>query len=299
MKELVLLGPTASGKTSLAVKLAHAYNAVILSLDSLSIYRYIDIASAKPTKEEREGILHFGIDVIDPDEVFNVTLFFDLYQEAKTYASTHHKNLIIVGGTSFYLKAMLSGLSDKPRVSEENLAKIQRTLRDMENAYETIQTFDPEYAAKIASNDTYRMEKWYEIYYETGDIPSAFLKRTLRDPIIKEIPIFEIETPREILRKRIVLRTEHMLQQGLINEIVHLERRYGREPNCMKAIGIKEVLAYLDGIYDLTLMKEKIITNTARLAKRQRTFNKTQFTHPIIKKPLEEMFETASKVFTF
>lgn len=297
MKELVILGPTASGKTALAVTLALAYEGIILSLDSLSIYRHIDIASAKPTKEEREGITHFGIDVIDPDDVFNVTLFFDLYTEAKKYATKHDKNLIIVGGTSFYLKAMLSGLSDKPMVSEENKEKVVRTLRDMQSAYTSIQEIDPTYAEKIASNDTYRMEKWFEIYYETGDVPSEYLARTLREPLIKEIPIFEIITPRDVLRKRIALRTEHMLSLGLVNEVVTLERQYGREPNAMKAIGIKEVLAYLDGIYDLKTMKEKIITNTSRLAKRQRTFNKTQFMHPITQKPLDEMFDTISKIF--
>ena len=295
MKELVILGPTASGKTALSIKLAQKFDGVILSLDSLSIYKDIDIASAKPTCKEREGIKHFGIDVITPDTEFNVTLFFNLYKEAKEYAIQNSKNLIIVGGTSFYLKAMLSGLSEKPNVTDEIREKVAKTLQDLPSAYEKICQTDEEYAAKITNNDSYRMEKWYEIYYVANQVPSTFLKETMKPPLLKSIPIYEIETDRDVLRERIRLRTSIMLENGLLEEIKMLESKYTRKPNCMKAIGIKEVLAYFDGEYDFEEMKEKIITNTARLAKRQRTFNKTQFApHIIVKKPLDEIFECIS-----
>lgn len=295
MSQIALLGATASGKTALALTMAQKYGGVILSLDSLSIYKDINIASAKPSKEERGGIKHFGIDVIKPDEVFNVTIFFELYKEAKAYANKLNKPLIIVGGTSFYLKAMLSGLSDKPLVGEENQAKVARALRDIQKVYALIEKIDSTYAHNITDNDTYRMEKWLEIYYETGEIPSAYLKKTLKPPLIDSIPIYELLVDREILREKIALRTDAMLHNGLVGEIVELEKRYGREPRCMKAIGIKEVLGYLDGLYTFEQMREKIIINTSRLAKRQRTFNKTQFTHPIVRGEFEQLI-TAIKL---
>lgn len=279
IREFALLGVTASGKTSLALELAQKYDGVILSLDSLSIYRGIDIASAKPTAEERGDIKHFGIDIINPDEIFNVTMFFTLYQEAYEYAQKNNKTLIIVGGTSFYLKAMLTGLSDKPLVSEAVQKKVSRKLTHIDEAYEFISSTDSVYAQNISSKDRYRMEKWFEIYYETGVTPSVYLKQTLKKPVIENIDIYELTIERDILREKIELRTKHMLDSGLIAEIVGLEKRYGRLPRCMKAIGIKEVLSYLDGEFSLDEMREKIVTNTYKLAKRQRTFNKSQFTN--------------------
>jgi tRNA dimethylallyltransferase len=287
--ELALIGTTACGKSDLAIDIAKKTGSIILSLDSLSIYKEIDIASAKPSSKQRSEIEHFGIDVIAPNENFNVTIFFDLYKEASNAANKKRAPLIIVGGTSFYLKALLSGLSDKPFVSDDNQKKVARILRDITSAYSYMEQTDPNFASKIEKNDIYRMRKWYEIYYETGKVPSLFLKQTRKEPIIKELPIFEIETDREILRKRIALRTRTMIETGLVDEVARLEKKYTREPNCMKAIGIKEVIEYFDGLCTLKQMEEKISQNTAKLAKRQRTFNKTQFMQQIVRQPFDEM----------
>ena len=288
--QFALIGTTSSGKSDLALKLALKLNAIILSLDSLSVYKEIDIASAKPTKNELKKVKHFGVDEIYPNEIFNVTLFFDLYKKAKKEALQKNIPLIIVGGTSFYLKAMLSGLSDRPIISTENALKVSRVLRDLTSAYKKMVEIDPIMKEKIEQNDSYRIEKWYEIYFQTEEIPSHFLKRTMKKPIIKQIPVFEIETDKDILKERITKRTKNMIKNGLIDEVALLEKRYSREPNCMKAIGIKEVIDYFDGIYNIKELEEKIITNTAKLAKRQKTFNKTQFLDQnIVKKPLNEL----------
>lgn len=291
MRKLALLGATASGKTSLAMYLATKYDGVILSLDSLSICRGIDIASAKPSQDERETIRHFGVDVISPNEEFNVTIFFDIYKKAKEFAMQNGKTLIIVGGTSFYLKAMLDGLSHKPLVSKSSKAKVARALKHLEATYQMIEEKDSIYAKTITKNDKYRIEKWLEIYYETKEIPSRYLKSTLQAPLIKNIFIYELLLDREVLRENIRIRTNKMIQEGLIDEVVGLEKKYSRVPKCMKAIGIKEVLAYLDGHFSFDEMREKIITNTAQLAKRQRTFNKTQFSQPMIRGNYEELVE--------
>jgi len=116
-KQLALIGPTASGKTALSIKIAQQMNAYILSLDSLSIYKEIDIVSAKPTLEERAGIEHFGMDYLYPDESFDVTTFIKLYHEVHAKCLEDEKNLVIVGGTSFYLKMLIEGISELPSIS--------------------------------------------------------------------------------------------------------------------------------------------------------------------------------------
>lgn len=272
--EIALLGPTASGKTSLSIDLAKQLNANILSLDSLSIYKEIDIASAKPTLNEREGIPHFGIDCLHVNANFNVTVFFELYKKAKKQSHLDNKNLIIVGGTGFYLKSMIDGMSYKPPIDKSTKDKVKENLK---NGYELLCKNDAFYANEIKEADSYRIEKWLEIYFQTGQIPSQFFKENEKKPLINDIDIYEIEIPKETLRERIELRTDIMINDGLIDEVFFLEKKYTREPNAMRSIGIKETLCFLDGQLSKEGLKEKIVTNTARLAKRQRTFNTSQF----------------------
>jgi len=274
LREIAILGPTASGKTSLSIDLAHKLNANILSLDSLSIYKEIDIASAKPTCKERDGIKHFGIDALHVDDKFNVTIFFELYKKSKILSENENKNLIIVGGTGFYLKSMIDGVSYKPQISSETKLKVSKNLSC---GHELMSEFDKVYASAVSKNDTYRIEKWLEIYFQTGIIPSQFFEKNQREPIIKDIELYEINTDKETLKDRIKLRTNIMLKDGLIDEVFYLEKKYTRAPNPMKAIGIIETLSFFDGNLNKDELKEKIITNTARLAKRQKTFNSSQF----------------------
>jgi len=277
-KQLALIGSTASGKTSLGIKVAHHMNAHILSLDSLSIYKEIDIVSAKPTLEEREGIQHFGIDYLYPDETFDVTTFIKLYHEVYTCCLQEGKNLVIVGGTSFYLKMLCDGISKLPSISQETKKKSEVYLQNLNKTYLFLYGLDKRYMSNIASNDSYRIEKALLIYLETGLTPTAyFTKHPPKPTITHPLPIYQIVWERDTLKERIALRTQEMLHNGLIDEVCMLEKKYTRTPHAMKSIGIKETLSYLDGIYDKKMLKEKITTNTARLAKRQNTFNNSQF----------------------
>jgi len=277
-KQLALIGPTASGKTSLAIKLAQKIDAYILSLDSLAIYKEIDIVSAKPTKEEQDGVVHFGIDHLHPDEPFDVTTFIKLYTEVKASCMQERKSLVIVGGTSFYLKMLLEGVSPKPSLSTENEAKIEAQMQAPHLVYRMLQEIAPEYMAHIPQGDTYRIRKALEVYIATNEAPDRYFAKHPPQPVLTDpLPIYEIVWDRQILRERIRLRTEQMVSEGLIDEIIALEKKYTRAPNCMKAIGIKETLMYLDGIYDKKMLIEKIAINTGRLAKRQETFNNSQF----------------------
>ncbi len=281
-KQLALIGPTASGKTALSIKIAQQTNAYILSLDSLSIYKEIDIVSAKPTVEERAGIEHFGIDYLYPDEIFDVTTFIKLYHEVHTKCLQDDKNLVIVGGTGFYLKMLIEGISELPSISIETKEEANRYLQDLQKTYRWLYSLDNTYMSNIDANDPYRIEKALHIYLETNLIPTQYFKQFPPKPTITApLPIYQIEIERETLRERIALRTNMMVNDGLIDEICMLEKKYTRAPNCMKSIGIKETLAYLDGIYDKKILSEKIVTNTARLAKRQTTFNNSQFDNVI------------------
>ncbi len=276
-KEIAIIAPTASGKTALSIEVAHKTNSIILSLDSLSVYKEIDIASAKPTLEERDGIVHYGINEIYPNEKFDVMEFIDCYYRAKEYAKDNGKNLIIVGGTGFYLRAMVSGISLFPTISDKTNEKVEESLGDLEHSYVFLEKLDPAHMEKVERNDRYRIQKALEIYFETNLIPSEYFIQNKPEPIIKDLSIFQIETDVQKLRDRIALRTKKMLQNGIIDEVKYLEKRYGRSPNCMKSIGIKEVLEYFDGNYDLKELEYWIMTHTAQLAKRQRTFNRSQF----------------------
>lgn len=277
-QQLSIIGPTASGKTSLALAYARRYRGVVLSLDSLALYQGIDIASAKPMPEERGAIPHFGIDLIPPDEPFDVTRFVALYREAYAEASKEKRPLIIVGGTGFYLKVLLEGISPLPLLSDAITARVTEMLRDPESAYRYLKSVDPDYARRFNSSDRYRIEKALEIYFASKTPPSVYFREHPPEPVIvAPLPIYEITVDRPLLRRRITHRTDGMLAAGLIDEVCELERHYTRIPHPMKAIGIAEVLNYLDGRYTYETMREKIITHTARLAKRQVTFNRSQF----------------------
>ncbi len=270
MKEIAIIGSTASGKTALSLEIASKTNSIILSLDSLCVYKEIDIVSAKPTLEERGEILHFGIDEVYPNVEFDVVCFMELYKKAKEYALKNNKNLIIVGGTGFYLKALIDGLS----LGIESKIKLDISVAE---AYDLLYSLDEMYMKKIEKNDKYRVEKAYAIYKQTGLTPTLYFEKNPKIPLAKDLKIFEILWEKEELKKRVASRTNTMIKSGLIDEIIYLERKYTRAPNCMSSIGIVETFEYLDGKLSKEELEEKISQNTMKLAKRQNTFNKGQF----------------------
>ena len=281
MKEIAIIGATASGKSALALEIAARFNANILSLDTLSIYKEIDIVSAKPTKNELASVPHFGIDVVYPNEHFSVERFIHIYKGAKEQSKKEGKNLIVVGGSSFYLKTLLQGISPLPPFNEETKKEVELLMHSLPKAYCYLQERDPDFAQKIAPNDRYRIEKGLLILLQTSLTPSQYFK--LNPPQkIASMKIFAIDIAKEELRNRILQRTKIMVKMGLIDEIYYLEKKYTRAIAPMKAIGIKETLDYFDGnITTLKALIDTISIHTAQLAKRQRTFNKTQFPEKI------------------
>jgi len=277
MKQIAIIGPTASGKSDLAINIAKKTDAYILSIDSLSIYKEINIVAAKPSKEELRAVKHFGIDTIYPNEHFSVEIFIKLYQDTLKQCKQDDKNLIIVGGTSFYLKSLLEGLSILPKITKELEKEVKKELENLCSVYEMLHSADPLYMQKIAQNDRYRIEKALLLYRASDLTPSEWFAQNPPKPIIADLPIYNIDVDRQILRQRIEKRTQKMYAMGLIDEVCYLEQKYTRAPNSMKAIGIVEVLDFLDAKIDRDEMLQLITTHTAQLAKRQQTFNRSQF----------------------
>ena len=290
MKQIAIIGPTASGKSDLAIKIAKKIDAYILSIDSLSIYKEIDIVSAKPSKEEQSGIKHFGIDALYTDEYFSVDILIDIYKEAKELCEKEGKNLIIVGGTSFYLKSFIQGLSSLPKITDEISSLVNDKLKNLQECYDFLKTKDPQYMKNITPNDSYRIEKMLLIYEASSMSPTEWFNQNPPKPIIKNLDIYNIDVDRDVLRQRIKKRTTKMLDLGLIDEVCFLEHKYTRAPHAMNSIGIVEVLEYLDAKVTKEQMLENISTHTAQLAKRQQTFNRTQF-KSITHAPLDELEE--------
>ncbi|KAA6225230.1 tRNA (adenosine(37)-N6)-dimethylallyltransferase MiaA [Campylobacter sp. LR196d] len=262
--EIALIAPTASGKTALANALAYEFNAVILSLDSLCVYKQINIASAKPDSKILSELSYFGINLLNVNEHFNVSLFMQEYLRAKNFAKKNNRALIIVGGTSFYLKMMLEGLSKDIKESNTNLSN--------DEIYALLKEIDPAY--KIEKNDTYRLKKWLGIYEKTNQIPSVFLRQTKQKGIIKELEIYELCIEKELLLNNIMQRTKTMFNEGLIEEASFLFKNYDENLKSLNSIGLKECKAYLKNEISLNECENLINTHTAQLAKRQRTFNK-------------------------
>jgi tRNA dimethylallyltransferase len=280
MKQVIIIGPTASGKSALAVDIARHTKGVILSVDSLSIYKEFTIVAAKPTIEEQGGIEHFGIDVLEPTDHFSVGKFFFLYEEAYRYAEQNNLPLIIVGGTGFYIKMLLEGLPSTPMIDVDVEKKIAKLMDHPLESFLLLEKIDPEYTKNIEKSDLYRISRGLSWYYQTSLIPSL-IGSDKSTPLKGEAIVFEIEIDRETLGERIAHRTKEMIKNGLIDEIAKLEKNYSRNLQPMRSIGVREVLQFFDGEITKSELQELITIHTRQLAKRQQTFNKTQLKEKI------------------
>ena len=255
-------------------------------MDSLSIYKDINIASAKPSLKERKNIKHYALDCLNIDEKNNAPLFKTLLEDAMRVSPK--EILLIVGGSSFYLKSILEGLSSMPKLSDEEVVKIEREIATLSNPYTFLKSIDPNMAFKIHPNDTYRIHKALEIFYATHTPPSEYFKANPKKPFEHAISLFALSVEKSALHNNIKQRTKNMLDCGLIEEIKALYIKYPKDSQPFKAIGVKESVLFLEKRLTLKELEEAIISNTMKLAKRQNTFNKTQF-HNLYMGSVEEV----------
>lgn len=277
---IALIGSSGSGKSALAHKLARAFDCEIFSLDSLSIYQEIDIASAKPTLQEQNEVCYYALNILKPNQPSNAMLFKNLLEQSiVTSCAKGKKVLLIVGGSSFFLKSIIEGLSPMPQILPEHKEKVQ-SVGDLDAKYRLLNTLDSVYAQKINPKDTYRIEKALEIYFSTNCVPSVYFTSHPKRPFTYPIEIFCIYLEKEALRKRIAQRTAKMMEQGIVEEAKKLWQHYESNAPALQCIGIKECIAFLESrIPSLKKLEETIFHHTCQLAKRQRTFNRTQFSH--------------------
>lgn len=271
---VVIVGPTASGKTSASIELAKKMNGEIISADSMQIYQEMNIGTAKPSKEEMNGVKHYLLDFLSPEENFNVTLYKEKAEEAIEEILKKGKTPIIVGGTGLYVSTLIHGIefSEVPEDLKfrDEMGKMAE-VKGKEYLHQELMKVDPVSAKNIDQNNVRRVIRALEIYHVTGKT-----KTELDAMSQKEVPydylVYGIETPREKLYERINLRVDKMLEAGLVEEVSYLVTHYQVSKTAMQGLGYKEVVEYLNHKLTYEEMVEKIKQESRRYAKRQLTW---------------------------
>lgn len=267
-KTIIILGPTAVGKTRLAVELAKKLNREIISADSMQVYRGMDIGTAKPTKEEQQEIPHHLIDICNPDEEWTVSNFID---QTKQLISRPPQK-IIAGGTGLYLWSLLEGYSFAVVEADPELRE-KLSKEPLDKLYKKLQEVDPKAAEKIHANDQKRIVRALEVFEITGE-PISKLRSKNTSHISHISPLLiGLNLPREELYKRIEARVDNMIAKGLIEEVKGLlAKGYSKNLKSFQALGYKEVCEYLDGKWDKVKMIEELKKRTRHFARRQLTW---------------------------
>ncbi|OGQ87186.1 MAG: tRNA (adenosine(37)-N6)-dimethylallyltransferase MiaA [Deltaproteobacteria bacterium RIFOXYD12_FULL_56_24] len=272
---LVLIGPTAVGKTALSLALAEQFSCEIVGLDSMQIYRHMDIGTAKATAEERARVPHHLLDVVDPDEEYHVGRYVADATEACRRIIARGKRPLVVGGTGLYLKGLLEGLFEIPAVPEKVRASLQQRLAEEGRAllFAELEQCDPESASRIHTNDTHRLLRALEIFQATGLSWSEHLRAQKVRPALSKALQIGLLCEREALYERINLRVEQMVAEGLLGEVQKL-LALGYEPGlkAMQSIGYRHMLQFLQGHWDWDETLFLLARDTRRYAKRQMTW---------------------------
>ena len=274
-KILVIAGPTASGKSELALELARRLDGEIVSADSMQVYRGMDIGTAKPTPEQRAEIPHHLLDVADPDQPFSAADFAGAADTAIRDIGSRGRQSIVVGGTGLYIRALLKGLVDSPGGADEFRQALHEEAGRLGNEalLERLRRVDPELAARLHPNNLPRIIRALEVYHLTGIPLSRYQQEHgFSGQRYRSLQI-GIRAGRPLLYNRIDDRVDRMLEQGLVQEVQRLlDAGYGPDAKAMRSIGYKEMTAHLAGESSLEEASRLIKRNTRHYAKRQLTW---------------------------
>ena len=278
---IILAGPTAVGKTSLSIRLAKETGGEIISADSMQVYRHMDIGSAKITKEEMEGVPHYLVDVLEPEEEFNVVRFQQMAKEAAERIWEKGKIPLVVGGTGFYIQALLYDIDFTENDGDESYRRqLEQKASDEEGAselYEMLKTVDPKAAQEIHPRNIKRIIRALEFYHQTGKKISEHNETQRQRESPYNYAYFVLTDERSRLYERIDRRVELMMEQGLLDEVRYLkERGVRKDSTAMQGLGYKELYAYLEGEYPLDEAVRIIKRDTRHFAKRQLTWFKRE-----------------------
>jgi tRNA dimethylallyltransferase len=274
---ILLMGPTASGKTDLAVELVRRFSLEIVSVDSALVYREMDIGTAKPGSEVLSEAPHRLVDILDPAESYSAAQFREDALREMEQITAAGRVPLLVGGTMLYFRALEQGLSELPQADASLRAEIeaQALQRGWQGLHEELAEVDPVAAARIHPNDPQRLQRALEVYRLSG-VPLSELQRRRSDDAFpyRALRLALLPVDRERLHRRIEHRFENMLEQGLINEVAHLYERGDLDLSCpsMRAVGYRQVWRHLEGEYDRKEMSRQVVVATRQLAKRQMTW---------------------------
>ena len=270
-----LTGATASGKSDVSLALSEKINAEVVSLDSMAIYRGMDIGTAKPSKEQQNQVPHHLLDIVNPNETFSVSQYRDLAIEKIREISQRGKQVLFVGGTALYLKALIRGLFDGPPADWEFREKVEAELAECDEAelFRRLQAVDPISSHKLHSNDRRRIVRALEVYYQTGTPISHWQTEFDNATPANECRVFTLRHPRPILHERIEARVHNMFERGLIDEVKTLLDTWKElSHTAAQAVGYREVIEFLNGEYDQEGTFERVLVRTRRFARHQETW---------------------------
>lgn len=274
---ILLMGPTASGKTGLSVSMAQALNAEIISVDSALVYRGMDIGTAKPTLAERGGIPHHLLDILDPSESFSTGQFRAQALALMADITNRGKLPLLVGGTMLYFSALTQGLAKLPEADADIRQKLDQELltHGKEALHARLAQIDPAAAARIHVNDPQRIQRALEVYEISGRPLSSFFDTDQQtDQPFRFIKLIVAPQQRQTLHLKIAERFKQMLAQGFLDEVKALQARGDLDDSLpsIRCVGYRQAWAYLNGECDYDTMQEKAIIATRQLAKRQFTW---------------------------
>lgn len=272
---LCILGPTAVGKTEIAIAIAEKLDAEIVSADSRQIYQYMDIGTAKPTPSEQARVRHHLIDCVAPDERFSVADYQRAADMAIQDIQSRGKQAMLVGGAGLYFRAVVDGLFDGPDADPEFRARLRAKVQEFGSnvLHSRLSQVDPESASRIHPNDLIRIIRALEVYEKTGKTISELQKEWNRARPRYSFIAFGINRERQELYQRIEIRVDKMLAAGLLEEVKSLiARGYDKNLPSMQGFGYKELIDYLDGKCDWDTAVNLLKRNTRRFAKRQLTW---------------------------
>ena len=270
-----LTGATASGKTSIGIELAGRLDAEIISLDSMAIYRGMDIGTAKPSTEQQHSVPHHLLDVVDPNEAYSLDQYVEAAHEKIAEIQDRGRQALLVGGTPLYLKALLRGLFSGPPADwdfrREVEAEVERV--GVEALHARLAQVDPLAADTLHPQDTRRIIRALEVYKITGQPISHLQEQFETSRPADQCRVFVLQWPREQLHERINARVQQMFDAGLVDEVRGLLDRYGSlSRTASQAVGYRQVLSHLDGELDLATTIERVQSRTRQFAKRQLTW---------------------------
>lgn len=275
-KIIVIAGPTASGKTALSIELAKKINGEIISSDSMQIYQDMNIGTAKVTHEEMQGIQHYLIDFVSPNERYSVSDFKKDSEKAIETILAKGKVPIVAGGTGLYIDSLIYGIEYPEMEFDEKYRNIlleqAQTEEGLSKLYLQASKIDEEAIQNISPNDKKRIIRILEVFKATGKNKTEQEKLSRKNGVKYDFQVFAIDMEREKLYERINKRVDSMFEQGLVQEVKNLREKYNCFPTAMQGLGYKEVVDYLEGKYSYEEMVDKIKQETRHYAKRQLTW---------------------------